>query len=156
MLENLTAEQLLNFDFGGGDMKVTLLNLLAFLLGVLLNSFREMKKENIGFVDYWTKHGLNSMSSIGALLATFFSMMTMAPGAPLYAYFSMAFMGDALLNKPPVKEKAPADRSLKQDLGKLGDKLEDKLEHVVEKHKDRPMKVLGMALGFVLLVIIVL
>lgn len=140
MLENLTAEQLLNFDFGGGDWKVMALNLLAFLAGVILNSFREMKKHNIGFMDYWTKAGLNSMTSLGALVATFVSMMTMAPEAPLYAFFSMAFMGDALLNKPPAPEVA--DRGLKDDL--------------MNKVEEHPMKAVGVAVLFVVLVVLAL
>jgi hypothetical protein len=166
MLENFTAQQLLSGDFGG-DYKVLLINLLAFTAGLLAHVLQKMSAEKISFSQYWMKEGLNSFASVVGLFATFVSMVTMAPGAPLYAFFSMAYMGDSLLNKAPkaVVEPEVGTRGFKEDALEVVDGFkEDALEVVdgfkvvaekqVEKHG--VVRVVGAAVLFVLLVIVVL
>ena len=144
MLENLTAEQLLNFDFGGSDLKVVLLNFVAFVLGVVINSFNVTKREGITIGEYWRNHLFNSLTALGALVATFISMATMSPEAPLYAFFSVAFVGDALLHKAPVVQQT-AERGV---FGEIKTQL-------VEKHKQHPLKTVSLAVGFVVLVLLI-
>lgn len=146
MFENLTAEQLLQ-NLTNGDYTVILLNLAAFVAGLVMHVWHKMRSEAISFQDYWTKYGVNSWASVIALVTTFASMVMLAPDAPLYAYFSMAYMGDALLNKPPV--------NLTRQRG-LSGKLENAVNTVVELEKTEPAKVWGAAIIFVVVVFIVL
>jgi len=158
MLEDFTAQDLLSGSFGG-DHKVLFVNLLVFVAGLLAHVLQKMSAEKITFSEYWMKHGLNSMASVGGLIATFVSMMTMAPGAPLYAFFSMAYMGDSLLNKAPkaaASDDAPVDgtRGFKEDAMVVVDGL--KVEAVKQVEKHGVVRVVGAAILFVLLVIVVL
>lgn len=157
-MDNLTAEQLLA-GLGTGDPKILLLNLCAFICGLGMHVWQKMRVESISFKDYWTKYGTNSVASIAALLTTFISMTFMAPTAPLYAYFSMAFLGDALLNKPPVNATTKA-RGLKEDFEAFKDNAESKIDgwkdQIVAYEKVKPLKVWGGALVFVVAVILIL
>ena len=156
MLENFTAEQLLSF-LTTGDHKVLLVNLAVFVAGLIAHVLQKMSAEKITFSQYWMKEGLNSFASVAGLVATFVSMMAMAPGAPLYAFFSMAYMGDSLLNKAPKAEDvAPVDgtRGFKEDASQLVDGLKVEAAKQVEKHG--VVRVVGAAVLFVLLVIVVL
>ena len=160
-MENLTAEQLLA-GLGNGDPVVLVLNLLAFICGLGMHVWQKMRAEGITFNDYWSKYGMNSVASIAALVTTFVSMSFMAPEAPLYAYFSMAFMGDALLNKPPVNEtrQLRATRGFKEDLetfkDEAGNKLDELKDKIVALEKVEPIKVWGSAIFFVIVILAVL
>ena len=104
MIENLTAEQLVSI-FSGDGLLTTVINLTFFITGIFANVYRCMKENNIGFIDYWKKHGKRSFASGGTLLLSFLGLAIMTPDAPIYAYFSMAIMSDAIMNKSPKAEE---------------------------------------------------
>lgn len=119
MLENLTAQQLFDFAaLSGLSAKVILLNLAVFLAGVFANVFQKMKQAQVSFKQYWTLHGWTSLLSLSALATSFLTLLTATPAAPLYAYFSVAYVGDALINKVPAAAVAPQQAT--RSVSKLG------------------------------------
>lgn len=99
-MENLTAQQLIA-GLSAIDWQVFTINLIVFLLGALANVSRRMLTNGISFYRYWSKHKYRSMASVITLIVTFLAMMTAETAAPLYAFFSIAYMSDSMCNKAP-------------------------------------------------------
>ena len=108
METNLTAEQLLA-GFEDGSLLTASINMAAFVAGLGVNVYGKMKAEDISFGEYWNMYGKNSVASIGTLATAFAGLHFMAD-APIYAYFSVAYMSDSLVNKAPKNEEARALR----------------------------------------------
>lgn len=102
-MEHITAEQLINL-WQTADIKVVLINLIVFIAGALANTYKQMKTENITFVKYWRTHSTRSFASIITLIASFVALLATG-AAPLYAYFSIAYMSDSVINKAPRTQK---------------------------------------------------
>lgn len=103
-IETLTAQHLLD-EFTGDSLMAICINLMVFIAGLCLNVSRRIVQEDITLNQYWQTYRTRSIASIGTLGLTFVGMALMSPTAPLYAYFSMAYMGDALANRAPKKEE---------------------------------------------------
>jgi cytochrome c oxidase assembly factor CtaG len=104
MIETLTAQYLID-SLTGDSLLAICINLIVFLLGLFLNVYRRIVQEDITLRQYWETYKTRSIASIGTLGLTFLGMVLMSPTAPLYAYFSMAYMGDALANRAPRREE---------------------------------------------------
>lgn len=103
-IETLTAQHLINLMTGDSLLAICI-NLIVFMSGLFLNVYRRVAQEDITLRQYWELHKTRSIASIGTLALTFFGITLMTPDAPLYAYFSMAYMGDALANRAPKREE---------------------------------------------------
>lgn len=147
-MNNFTADQVM-VVLSGLNYQLITINLLAVVAGLMAHVWKKMRSESVTFKQYWTMYGMNSVATITALATSFISMMTMAPDTPVYAYFMMAYMGDSLLNKPPVNQTVQSsDRGLMEDLQTLNDKFDDLKDVVVTETQDAPWKLwLGVA-GF--------
>lgn len=98
MLETITADKIIE-AINMENYTVILINLVAYVSGLLLHVLHKMQKDKVTFIQYWQVHRTNSIASIIALTATFIAMVIMSPDAPLYAYFTTAYMGDSFINK---------------------------------------------------------
>lgn len=99
-MENLTAQQLI-VGLSAIDWQIFAINLVVFLLGALANVSRRMLTNNVSFYSYWSKHKYRSMASVITLLVSFLALITADTAAPLYAFFSIAYMSDSMMNKSP-------------------------------------------------------
>lgn len=99
-METITAEQLIIL-WQTASLPAVLINLVAFKCGVLLHVLKTMKQDKITFFDYWRSHAGRSLASIATLSVAFIALQV-AGDSPLYAYFSIAYLGDSLVNKSPV------------------------------------------------------
>jgi hypothetical protein len=100
-MESITAQSIVSLLSGEG-LYMTLINLIVLLAGLFTNVYNQMKREGIGFFDYWTYNGKRSIASISALITTFIGMSMLS--TPLYAYFTTGLATDFLVNKAPRKE----------------------------------------------------
>jgi multisubunit Na+/H+ antiporter MnhB subunit len=109
MLETITAEQIIGLFTGDGAL-TTLVNLIAFLAGLALQMYTSAKREGISLKAYWKVHKARSVASVTTLITSFLGLALMT-SSPLFVYFTVAYTGDAIVNKQPT-----LDESLKEGI----------------------------------------
>lgn len=100
-MDQITAEQIVASIQSGG-IYVLLINLTAFLSGLIYHVVKRCKQNNISFIQYWRGHPIRSSMSVGALVATFIGLA--ATASPIYTFFISGYATNSIVNKTPVKK----------------------------------------------------
>jgi hypothetical protein len=106
-MESITADQIVAY-LGSVNFQTLAINFVVFAAGLLTNVIHRMQKDKVGFIEYWSQHRIRSFASVATLAASFVGLVVIG-NAPLYAYFTLAYVSDSLANKSPTAEAKPEE-----------------------------------------------